>query len=388
MKYSRLLIGFIAIALALWVIIGEQMSGASANAFVNARLVTVRSEVAGTVEMPFRSLGSRIGEGETVATITDPLVDRVRLNDLVMERSFLSSEALRLEAYQKSTMEILQSLEMRSERYTENRLEDLRIRLEHARARLSLLEEQGAGDATPATTDAVNPDNGRLPGEPQLPALALDYARERVEVLEVALRAAESGVFLGDGYNDAPNAEQRAVELRSEVAATEAAIADVERRKTAVDERVGRERQRVNGLTGGEILAPVTGLLWEVMAADGEHLERGDPVLKMVDCGSLMVNLSVSEGIYNTLKVGQTAEFRPRGGSNVFDGTVTRLAGAGAATIYRNLAVAPSQQHLERYDVTLLVPGLKDDPELSCAIGRTGRVFFDRRPLDWLRRIF
>jgi len=388
MKYSRLLIGFIAIALALWIIIGEQMSGASANAFVNARLVTVRSEVAGTVEMPVRSLGSRIGEGERVATITDPLVDRVRLNDLVMERSFLSSEALRLEAYQKSTKEILQSLEARSERYTDNRLEDLRIRLEHARARLSLLEEQGAGDATPATTDAVNPDNGRLPGEPQLPALALDYARERVEVLEVALRAAESGVFLGDGYNDAPNAEQRAVELRSEVAATEAAIADVERRKTAVDERVGRERQRVNGLTGGEILAPVTGLLWEVMAADGEHLERGDPVLKMVDCGSLMVNLSVSEGIYNTLKVGQTAEFRPRGGSDVFDGTVTRLAGAGAATIYRNLAVAPSQQHLERYDVTLLVPGLKDDPELSCAIGRTGRVFFDRRPLDWLRRIF
>ncbi|MGR3272502.1 HlyD family efflux transporter periplasmic adaptor subunit [Thalassococcus profundi] len=388
MKYSRLLIGFIAIALALWIIIGEQMSGASANAFVNARLVTVRSEVAGTVEMPVRSLGSRIGEGERVATITDPLVDRVRLNDLVMERSFLSSEALRLEAYQKSTNEILQSLEARSERYTENRLEDLRIRLEHARARLSLLEEQGAGDATPATTDAVNPDNGRLPGEPQLPALALDYARERVEVLEIALRAAESGVFLGDGYNDAPNAEQRAVELRSEVAATEAAIADVERRKTAVDERVGRERQRVNGLTGGDILAPVTGLFWEVMAADGEHLERGDPVLKMVDCGSLMVNLSVSEGIYNTLEVGQTAEFRPLGGSDVFDGTVTRLAGAGAATIYRNLAVAPSQQHLERYDVTLLVPGLKDDPELSCAIGRTGRVFFDRRPLDWLRRIF
>lgn len=65
-----------------------------------------------------------------------------------------------------------------------------------------------------------------------------------------------------------------------------------------------------------------------------------------------------------------------------------RLAGAGAATVYRNLAVAPSSKHLERYDVTLLVSGLKDDPELACAVGRTGRVFFERRPLDWLRRLF
>ncbi|KIN72603.1 Curdlan synthesis protein [Sulfitobacter guttiformis KCTC 32187] len=101
-----------------------------------------------------------------------------------------------------------------------------------------------------------------------------------------------------------------------------------------------------------------------------------------------MVNLSVSEGVYNTLTAGQSAEFRLLGSSRVFEATVLRLAGTGAATIYRNLAVAPSSKHLERYDVSLLVGGLHEDPELGCAVGRTGRVFFDRRPLDWLRRLF
>lgn len=42
----------------------------------------------------------------------------------------------------------------------------------------------------------------------------------------------------------------------------------------------------------------------------------------------------------------------------------------------------------ERYDVTLSVPGLRDDPEFNCAIGRTGRVVFDVRPLDWIRDAF
>ena len=64
---------------------------------------------------------------------------------------------------------------------------------------------------------------------------------------------------------------------------------------------------------------------------------------------------------------------------------LARLAGSGAETVYRNLAVAPSQRHLQRYDVAVDVPGLAEDAGLACAIGRTGRVFFAARPLDWLR---
>jgi multidrug resistance efflux pump len=388
MKYSRLIIGFLAIFFSLWIIVGEQMSSASANAFINARLVTIRSDVAGQIAMPARALGARIGKGEVLASVTDPLVDSVRLNDLILEQDYLASEITRLTSYAEATREILSGLEERSSIYSENRVEELEIRLQHARARLTLIEERDDASYESAAVDAVGGDTEQLPGADQFPALALDHARERVEVLEVALRAAQAGVFLGDGYNDAPNAEQRAVELRSEMAANQASLADVQARQLAVTKRIGRERVRVNGLTGGDLSAPIDGLVWEVLAADGEYLERGDPVLKLVDCGSVLVNLSVSEGVYNSLTPGQSAEFRPMGDSRVFDATILRLAGAGAATVYRNLAVAPSPKHLERYDVTLLVGGLIDDPKLACAVGRTGRVFFERRPLDWLRRLF
>ena len=100
-----------------------------------------------------------------------------------------------------------------------------------------------------------------------------------------------------------------------------------------------------------------------------------------------MVTASVTERVYNSLSVGDAARFRLGGSSTVYDATVARLAGSGADTVYRNLAVAPSQRHLERYDVALIVPQLAQLGAEGCMIGRTGRAFFDGRPLDGLRRL-
>jgi hypothetical protein len=49
MRYSRLAIGLLLIVLTLWVTASEQMTGASADAVVNARLNTLRAPIAGTI---------------------------------------------------------------------------------------------------------------------------------------------------------------------------------------------------------------------------------------------------------------------------------------------------------------------------------------------------
>ncbi len=287
MKYGRLIIGFVAVLTALWIILGEQMSGASADAVVNAPVVTIRAPVSGNLQMVARPLGSRVSAGEVLASIQDPMVDRVRLNDLLME--------VRLEAAAEAQI-------------------------------ASLLSE---------------------------------------------IRA------LG----------QRSLERDKEIALLTSRLTEAQERRAAVQERADRERIRVNGLTGGDLQAPVGGLFWEVLEADGVNVQRGDPLLRLVDCQAILVTVSVTERIYNTLTVGQAATFRLGGTSDVLDATISRLAGSGAATIYRNLAVAPGPRQLERYDVTLIVPALQAGQE-GCIIGRTGRAFFEDRPLDWLRGIF
>ena len=389
MKYKRLILGLLAIILALWIIVGEQMSGATADAVVNARIVTMRATVSGNLTVPARQLGARVTQGEVLASVEDPVVDRVRLDDLLMEVRLEDAARAQIEALLAETKTVREPLIERTQIFRDRRLEELRARLSHAEARLAILETGGAAvdETQQQILTAVEEGIERLPGEPWLDALVLDHARERVEVLRIALQAAEENVFLGDGYNDAPNAEQRAVELSSEIAALQTRLAEAKERVAALHERVDRERIRVNGLTGGDLQSPVTGLLWEVLEANGVNVQRGDPLLRLVDCQATMVTASVTERVYNSLSVGDAARFRLGGSSTVYDATVARLAGSGADTVYRNLAVAPSQRHLERYDVALIVPQLAQLGAEGCMIGRTGRAFFDGRPLDGLRRL-
>lgn len=220
MRYWRLLLGAILVITALWIILGEQISGISSDAVINARLSTLRTPISGQLEMPLRAFGEEFDAQETVATIK-PWMD---------------------------------------------------------------------GETAP--------------------------------------------------------------------------------RATSMD-----------------LVAPVNGLLWEVLAGDGEFVERGQDIARFMVCGSALVTLSVSDNVYARLQVGQHAQFRLSGKSKVYDGTITRMAGAGAESIYSNLAVAPSIKHLERYDVAILVPALREQPALKCSVGQTGRVFFDVRPFDWLRQM-
>ena len=399
MRLSRLIIGAIVILGALWIIVGEQMAGASADAVVNARLAMLRAPVAGTLELDERPLGSQVDLGEKLGAISDPLVDRIRLDDLAMEREFAQAQATRAAALVAATEAALAPLEDRTAKFRDQRIAEIQDRLEHAKARLDVIEAQQvaapvadlpAEPGQPGDVEAML-DDGQSGAGPEaaaaasMPLIALEYARERVHVLEIELAAAQDGVFLGDGYNDAPWSEQRAEELHGQLADRQAARAESQARLGAVAARISAATAAVNRLSGAGLGSPVDGEVWELRAADGEHLERGQDVMVLLDCGSLLVTASVTESVYNTLSVGDAARFRLSGDGRDFPATVTRLGGSGAQTLYRNLAVAPSPKHLERFDVALLVPGLATAEGLTCPVGRTGRAFFSRRPLDWLR---
>jgi hypothetical protein len=76
------------------------------------------------------------------------------------------------------------------------------------------------------------------------------------------------------------------------------------------------------------------------------------------------------------LSVGSPARFRPTDGGPDLQGVVTNLTGLAEAAA--NLAIVPSALNREAYRATVRVPELASEP--SCAIGRTGRVIFDKAP--------
>jgi hypothetical protein len=108
------------------------------------------------------------------------------------------------------------------------------------------------------------------------------------------------------------------------------------------------------------------------MTAPGEQVAPGQDLVKLLDCSGALVTASVSESVYNHLRVGTPARFRLRDDGRVYAGRVVNLTGYSGAGA--NLAIEPSSLVKEPYRVMVAVPDLQASP--SCNIGRTGRVYF------------
>jgi multidrug resistance efflux pump len=396
MRSVKIVAGLVILFLALFIIVREQTAGVSANAFVNARLTTTRAPISGTFDAISRPLGAGVNVGDNLGTIADPLVDNVRLSDLQQQRMATKAELDRLTKTVEGLSASIEELGKRAQNYRVERIHQLQAQIDGAEAsanaaearlrysRLSLERSDRLSDQGVRTGEALEQSRSLA----EVAELDLASALETVRVARINLAAAERGIFLGDGYNDAPYSEQRVSELevaRDQLQASAAAQVTV---LEALDLRIRAEQVRVNRLNSASLQANVSGLIWDYLAISGETVQRGQDLLRLVDCQSTIVTLSVTERVYNQITLGSTAQFRMNGSDRLLPGLVTRVAGSGASTVYQNLAIAPSERHLERFDVTLDVPALRQEPELRCLIGRTGRVFFEERPLDRLRRMW
>ncbi len=396
MRTARILLALILVLGAGFIIVGEQLTGASARAVVNARLTTLRAPIAGEISLTELTLGTKVADGEYLGRIVDPLVDAIRLDDLNLERSVAQVARARLTEQVSAINDTLDILTDRATRYRVERTRQLEAEIQATQSRVAaaqarveeasaILERAKQLTSRGVTTEAAL---DQAQANAHVAARVLDQTRSEGHILEIQLEAAKAGVFLGDSYNDAPYSEQRAEELHLRRRELESQLQETNARISALIDRINFERRRVSRLGEAAIKANVNGQLWELLAADGEQVQRGQDILRIVDCASTIATLSVSESVYNRLQIGDTAKFRINGETVVFSGTVARLAGSGAETIYSNLAVAPSERHLEGYDVAMIVPALREHPVLGCSIGRTGRAFFQRRPLDWLRNMW
>lgn len=389
MRYLRLCIGFFLLFGALYVIVVEQMTGASANAFVNAPLLTARAPVAGDVDLPDRAPGAFIKEGSTLFSVEDARADQVRLNDLQLERDLLAADLTSYKTERDARREALRWIESTAGKYAAARTRELEIT---AGGAPSDPDTSPNRDQPPSESGSLTVDENKLaPDENdpdrflELSGAFLDGAIEDFAGLEaLQLLAARRAIYLDDSAGAAWNMALRQREAETSLTLVEANIARTEEQLTAYEIRIERELSRLVKLRGDTLSSPVNGVLWQELTANGVNVQRGDPIMNIADCASVLVTLSVSETIYNSLSTGDTATFRPLGGDEAMQGTVARLAGSGAASVYEGMAVAPSEEHLQRFDVALVVPELRTDPVDGCSIGRTGRVFFDDRPLDIL----
>jgi multidrug resistance efflux pump len=394
LKLLRILIGVVLLLGGLFVLVGEYFAGTSADATINARINVIRAPIEGQVSLAVRSIGARVNAGELVADIADERFDTARLLDLERDRDNQQIELRRVATQKTSLSQARAGFAAQLADYQKGRVSQIEARIAEGRAAQDaalarLREADGALKRANDLSDrgvqtAANLERARAAQD--VAQQDLESARQRSNYLATELASARGGVFIGDSYNDAPFSSQRVRELDLRLAELAAEQEQIEARSAQFERQIRAERVRVSRLTSATLNARVAGMAWDFLIDDGEYARRGQDLVKLVDCRSLVVTASVTEALYDSLSIGTSVQFRLFGDDRIFDGTITRLGGSGASALYANLAVGPSAEHLERFDVTVNVPELANQPDLSCAIGRTGRVIFSSGPLATLRR--
>ncbi|WP_334513216.1 HlyD family secretion protein [Bradyrhizobium sp. AZCC 1693] len=395
MKLARILIGIVLLAGGLYILIGEHFAGTSADANVNARIYVIRAPIEGNVTLAVKSIGARLNAGELVADVSDDRFDNARLLELERNRDNQQIELTRIAAQRMAVSESRIGFSAQATDYQHGRTRQIEARLAENKA------AQDAASARLRAADAAFRRANELSNRGVETAASFDRARAAFDVaqqdlesarqrnvyLETELASARSGVFIGESYNDAPSSSQRIRELDLRLAELSVDEQQVKARIAQYERQVDAERVRVNRLTSATLKAGVPGVAWDFLVDDGEFARRGQDLMKLVDCSNVIVTASVTESLYDSLTIGAPVQFRLFGDRRIFDGTIIRLGGSGASLLYTNLAVGPSAQHLQRFDVTATVPELAREPDLACAIGRTGRVIFSGGPIARLRRL-
>jgi len=110
-----------------------------------------------------------------------------------------------------------------------------------------------------------------------------------------------------------------------------------------------------------------------MLTGPGEHVSKGQDLMRVLDCSHPMVSANVDESVYNRLEVGGRATFRPlQGGGKTYEGTIVNLTGAAAAS--GNFAIPPVAMRKSPFYVTVAMNEMKEG---GCSVGRTGTVTFE-----------
>ena len=353
----------------------------SAEAVVNARVVTMRAPIDGRIELAsvLPEVGSPVAAHTVLLRVINPRADRGRLDDVRRLRDAVESERAGIVARLGLLRPQYAELREQTRYFQEARVRQLEAQVAEVESRIA------GASATHMEADATLSRATALVQSGAQTQAALDRARRddrvaeqaetalrrRLLVVLVELEAARQGKFVNDSYNDRPSSSLHADEVALRISELEADLRIRDDRLKRLAESEREEAARYAQQSAAELAAPISGNLWEMLTTPGEDVRAGREVLRILDCSHMLVTAVVSEKTYASLRLGSPARFRPLGESTDYAGKVIQLTGLAAPS--DSLAIGTAALTRDLYRVIVSVPELKTP---GCAVGHSGRVTF------------
>lgn len=394
-RRKRLYLGIPLAGIALLLLLRVQFAERSQEAVINGTLATLETPIRGILDLGSLQTGDAIHEGESLATVTDPLFDDTEIHDREYQREILLSQIAQRNRRLKDLRQTLNRLEEREAVFHELKIEELsaelavrQARLAAAQARSEVAEDDLARSEALIQQDAaVLQERDRLAARATEEAQAVEEHRARIRTLHTRLKAHRQGLSIEAGQNDLSATEERLYDLRLLRRSLENQLLTDRSRLQALDREIREEKQYRIQRTQFTLRSTASGRVWSLPSEDGELVRAGETVLEIVDCSSVLVTVRVRRSVYNQLRAGDPALFFPPDGPRLEGEVLLRYGEQAGGLDGRFASSLPAEKEEDLFIVAVEVPGLHHHPELDCAIGRTGRVYFEDGPVGWLRRL-
>ena len=384
---SRLIksaLGLALVAAVGWMPAQRLFQVSSVEAVVNARLVTVRSPINGIVAggPGVLQVGDAVSPGKSLLSIENARIDRSAINAAIDRLQQAKDDRSALDIRLEGQKSLQGDLQARIAAFRSNRVRLIEAQTNEAEARLAsalAVEERasaslerhaklsGQGYLSNATEDDTRRDMA-------VAQAGADEARAQIAALAVEANALRAGHFFGDSYNDEPQSAHRLDEVNQTIAVLDGEIGLQEQRIASAQAALQRAEEAFAVASKAQLVAPVNGQLWEMLTAPGEQVIEGQDLARLLDCSKTVVTAAVSESVYNGLTLGMPASFTFSEGGAALAGRIVQLTGVSPAS--SNFAIMPSALTKESYRVAVAVDGASKSG--SCAVGRTGRVVFEK----------
>lgn len=392
----RLLLALGLIALGTWAFLPYITHRVSTSAFVNAELMRLISPIPGRVATGLPAKGQFLAMPMAIELIEAMAPDRRHLAGLEQERAVAEARTHLLATQIKEIELAARGLGERGQRHRTATLRRLQAELEEAEAEhIACMTEEEERRSHRARMEALARN-----GHAALSRLEEARARHdgvfarcmaadaRVARLRGEQVAARQGIFLRDGFNDAPYSEQQRDRLQLRRQELEGEHLREETRAAQLAHEIAEERRRLERVSHYEAVLPAGHVVWSIAASPGTSVVEGQTILDVANCAERFVVVELPERDFDSMRPGMPASVRLLGGGEWLEGEVLRVRGSAARSDERLLAAQvpnPSPRHIS-VEVSLPDRAAGEIDEGYCQIGRLAEVRFRRGAglLAWL----
>lgn len=387
-RMARLALAFALIALSAWAFLPYLNYRIASSAFVNSELVRVAAPIAGQLTRDLQRKGTYIGQAaavpliETLSRDNRHLLQLTRQYAVARERAELARDQLaQIAAADKE-------FAARAQIYRDGVIARLGYERDEAKAEESgcLAEVHQRREVGSRMEQLVKSGTAsQIRSAEALASLEATSTRcamasERLLRLQTELGAAQKGVSLRDGANDAPYSQQQQDRLFLRRQELETKMLEETLQASQIAAEMTEERERIDRLSHFEVALPANHVVWSVAASPGSTVSEGQTVFDLASCSRRFVAVELPEREFERITVGAPAFVRLLGSSEWAEGRVRQVRGSAARADDRLLAAQVPRLLPSSITVEVALPDDSPQADLSnyCNIGRLAEVRFKR----------